>query len=281
MYNPSGKAGEYSRWACNFYVGCSNGCSYCYLKKGRGKAVLGGDSPELKKCFYDRHHAIQVFEQEVRANLEELRKYGLFFTFTSDPCLEETIWLTDKAVSVCMIYGVPVMILTKRADFVDGFTSYLGGEFVDFPMRFKRYTESSIFEYSFVNGERANIAFGFTLTGHDELELGASTNMNRILAMKRLHEAGFRTFASMEPIIDIPATVWMMSESRKYCDMYKIGLESGKSYPKRDLQEFVKRVEYFYTDKWVYFKDSLLKQAGIERASLAPNCVDRNFSLFK
>ena len=28
IYNPSGKAGEYSTWACNFYVGCSNMCEY-------------------------------------------------------------------------------------------------------------------------------------------------------------------------------------------------------------------------------------------------------------
>lgn len=35
-YNPSDKAGEYAKWACNFYVGCANGYTYCYLKKGVG-----------------------------------------------------------------------------------------------------------------------------------------------------------------------------------------------------------------------------------------------------
>jgi DNA repair photolyase len=42
IYNPSGKAGEYSYWACNFFKGCSNGCEYCYLKKGVLKKTLGG-----------------------------------------------------------------------------------------------------------------------------------------------------------------------------------------------------------------------------------------------
>ena len=65
IYNPKGKAAEYSKWACNFYTGCSNGCTYCYLKKGRGSKVLGGDKPTLKKCFKDEAHALEVFEKEM------------------------------------------------------------------------------------------------------------------------------------------------------------------------------------------------------------------------
>ncbi len=34
LYQPSGKAAEYSAWACNFYTGCSNDCEYCYCKRG-------------------------------------------------------------------------------------------------------------------------------------------------------------------------------------------------------------------------------------------------------
>jgi len=44
IYNPSGKAGEYSYWACNFYKGCSNGCTYCYLKKGVLALAFGSSS---------------------------------------------------------------------------------------------------------------------------------------------------------------------------------------------------------------------------------------------
>lgn len=28
IYSPKGKAGEYAKYACNFYVGCSNDCDY-------------------------------------------------------------------------------------------------------------------------------------------------------------------------------------------------------------------------------------------------------------
>lgn len=33
IYQPSGKAAEYGEWACNFHIGCSNWCDYCYCSK--------------------------------------------------------------------------------------------------------------------------------------------------------------------------------------------------------------------------------------------------------
>ena len=66
IYKPKGAAAEYAEWACNFYVGCSNLCNYCYCKKGRGAKILGGDKPTLKKCFLgSEEHAIQVFGGEL------------------------------------------------------------------------------------------------------------------------------------------------------------------------------------------------------------------------
>jgi DNA repair photolyase len=96
IYNPSGKAGEYSYWACNFYVGCSGKCTYCYLKKGITSKILGGNEPKLKACFKDEGHALHLFCKEVDKNLSELQKHGLFFTFTSDPFLPETIYLNRE-----------------------------------------------------------------------------------------------------------------------------------------------------------------------------------------
>ena len=54
IYSPKGKAGEYAENAANFYVGCSNGCTYCYLRKGWGAKVLGGNTPELKN-YYEKN----------------------------------------------------------------------------------------------------------------------------------------------------------------------------------------------------------------------------------
>jgi len=275
IYNPSGKAGEYSYWACNFYVGCSNGCEYCYCKKGVLACAMGSNVPTLKKCFKDEQHALEIFEKELKANLPELQKHGLFFTFTSDPFLKETEYLTTKAMSICANNNVPVKILTKRADFFK--TSYWGIHLLDKTHGFSKHTI---------------IAIGFTLTGHDELETNASTNSERIKAMRKLHDAGFKTWASIEPVIDFESSLQMICATYGFCDLYKVGLMSGKKYDKDEANFFVRNLVYDFTadcefgnypinkEQKFYFKDSLLKQAGIDRSELPSNCVNRDYNIF-
>jgi DNA repair photolyase len=254
LYNPSGKAGEYSYWACNFFTGCSNDCQYCYCKRGV-LAHTWSNTPQLKKCFKDKDHALEVFDKEMLANLPELREHGIFFSFTTDPMLPETMPLTLLAANEAAGSGVPVKILTKRADWVDKFLR-------DVPFWRERY------------------AFGFTLTGHDELEPNASTNAERIEAMRKLHDAGFKTFASIEPVIIFEQSRVLIRRALLYCDLFKIGLMSGKKYTPREVKLFVDLVLIYTRDTPVYFKDGLLSQAGIDRRDLPPNCVTRNYNIF-
>lgn len=265
IYNPSGKAGEYSYWACNFYNGCSNGCEYCYCKKGILAKTLGGNVPTLKKCFTDEYDAMCIFDKELKQNKEELQKHGLFLSFSTDQMLKETIWLTFKAATLCLSEGIPVKILTKVAKYDKIVCSKMLRAF---------------------KGYEHRIAFGFTLTGHDELELGASTNQERIETMKILYDGGYKTFASIEPIIDFDSSWQMIYQTRHHCDLYRIGLQSGKKYNKKECKEFVQDCcLYLGNDKVskskIYFKDGLLQQAGIERKDLPSICVEKDYDLFK
>lgn len=128
-----------------------------------------------------------------------------------------------------------------------------------------------------------HVVVGFTLTGHDELEPNASTNDERIEAMRKLHDAGFKTFASIEPIINFADSVDMISATIGYCDLYKIGLMSGKHYSPAVIREFISTAYSVIklTNAKVYFKDSLLAQAGISRDSLPSCCVNRDYNMFK
>ena len=137
IYKPKGKAGEYARYACNFYVGCSNDCDYCYCKRGLLGHAMGAPTPTLKKCFKG-HITYGVFVRELHENIVQLRQHGIFFSFTTDPLLPETQDLANAAVLYAVNQGVPCKILTKRADF--------------------KVLESF---YSFQH----LIAYGFTLTG--------------------------------------------------------------------------------------------------------------------
>lgn len=267
IYNPSGKAGEYSYWACNFYVGCSNGCKYCYLKKGRGSSILGGDKPKLKACFKDEANALHVFTKELRQNIDEIRKHGLFFTFTSDPLLPETINLTLHALFDCISNDVPVKILTKNAAFLN----------------YKIFRAAELHTLS--ADTKKQIAFGFTLTGHDELEPNASTNAERIDAMWRLREAGYKTFASIEPIIDFNSSMQMIKETVGCCNLYKIGLLSGGKYDKTEALTFYYSLIPLLsnTDCRVYFKDSFINLIGLDRQMLASTwskAVCRDYNMF-
>lgn len=265
IYNPSGKAAEYAPWACNFYVGCSNGCTYCYCKKGILAGTMGMDKPQLKKCFKDETHALKVFERELLTNIVELKKHGLFFSFTTDPMLPETFDMTRRAIDLCIAFKVPVKVLTK-VDRSEDILRWYGSKWVTTDIR-------------------RLIAFGFTLTGHDELEPGASTNAERIAAMKDLHNAGFRTWASIEPMIDTWSSMHIIGLTLDFCALYKVGIESGKKYSKVNLNDFVHTVsKYLKSEKGnsakIYFKDSLLKSASIDRADLPSNCVSRDYNIF-
>ena len=258
IYSPKGKAGEYAKYACNFYVGCSNDCDYCYCKRGVLGHAMGKPQATLKKCFKDEEHALQVFEKELRANLTELREHGLFFTFTSDPMIKECYQLTYEAVTMAAHYGVCCKILTKRADF--------------------RMAEEWYYEWY-----KNRIAFGFTLTGHDELERGASTNAERIRCMRNLHNAGFRTFASIEPIIDLQSSYAMIEQTLGFCDLYKIGLMSGKrNYTPFDVQGFCHDVNMIVLqhryksgdDTKIYWKESVLDYIKISREDCLKHADD-------
>ena len=224
---------------------------------------MGMDKPQLKKCFRDEKHALEVFQSELSTNLVELQKHGLFFSFTTDPMLPKTIYLTMMAVCKALQYDVPVKLLTKNAEFLN-YSLFKAAGFFDFTIETKSL-----------------IAFGFSLTGHDELEKGASTNVERIEVMRNLHNVGFKTFASIEPIVDFEHSSDVIMDSYLYCDLYKIGLMSGKKYDKSELVDFVKNTNEFLFGSKVYWKDTLLKAAGIARENLPSNCVTRDFNLFK
>jgi DNA repair photolyase len=264
IYNPSGKAGEYSAWACNFYTGCSNMCNYCYCRRGVMSHVWS-ETPKLKSCFRHELDAINIFEKEVKQNLDQLQKYGLFFSFTTDPMLSETIYLTIQACCFCMQNSIPVSILTK----------------VDFKS-IELYTDglSCLFPEIVPEEYKHLLSFGFTLTGCDEEEPHASSNEERISCMKKLHEMGYKTWSSIEPVINISKSMDMIRQSSEYCLLYKVGLLSGKKYPKAELVQFINEVTTSYPNNLFYFKESIIQQAGIAREDLPRNCVDRYYNMF-
>ena len=207
LYTTKGAAREYGRIGCNFYTGCPHECQYCYLKRGITGKALGGTEVRLKKCFKDEKHALQVFRNEVMKHRDRLRGTGVFFSFTTDPMIPETIELTMQSLLFLQDTGTPSYVLTKNADFIDYelFRTYMSGL-----------------------NMRGLLHFGFTLTGRDDMEPKASLNADRIATMKRLkQDYGCHTWASIEPVIDWKSAERVVLASLPYCDHFKLGLRSG------------------------------------------------------
>ena len=244
LYSPKGAAQEYGRVGCNFYTGCPHGCTYCYLKRGITGKALGGTEVQLKKCFKDEKDAMDIFKREVNNNLEACRQHGIFFSFTTDPLIKETRKLTFQAMASAISFGVPVYVLTKDASFID--------------------SEVGLWWLDLLLAEPTLVHFGFTLTGRDDMEPNASSNEERINAMRILHHAGFPTWASIEPVIDWASTQRIVVASIPYCDHYKIGLRSGVKKDYYKPEEVAQGIGFICeilrkNGRTVYLKESVRK----------------------
>lgn len=245
IYSTKGAAREYGRIGCNFYKGCPHECSYCYLKRGAPSKHIGGNVAELKKCFKDEADAARILRKELDKHLEQCQRYGIFLSFTTDPLIRSTRELTGIAITEALVRDIPVWILTKDATFI--------------------YDEEFMEYIDIVNPNyRDRIHFGFTLTGRDDMEPHASTNLDRINAMRWMNIKGFSTFASIEPVIDWKSAERVVLESLPHCDHFKLGLRSGV---KKDyynivesgfaIERIVRTVESF--KKTIYLKESTRK----------------------
>lgn len=219
IYTTKGAAREYGRIGCNFYTGCPHECEYCYLKRGAPSKQLGGNVVKLKKCFKDEADAIAKFKQDIERYKDVLRQTGVFFSFTTDPLIPETRKLTLMAMLEANKNSIPVYILTKDASFIHD------AKFME------RVVED--LDGTFLDG----VHWGFTLTGRDDMEPNASSNFDRIKAMQCMLSMGFKTWASIEPVIDWTHANMVVEMSLDCCDHYKIGLRSGV---KKDYYDLVR-----------------------------------------
>ena len=294
LYTPKGAAREYAAVGCNFYRGCPYQCRYCYNRNGMTAAVMGLDHAVLENEFTSiknrpkkyrdltaEEYAFLRFQQEVFKWQDYLRKTGIFFSFSTDPLCPDAFSLTWLCVRhATKEYGIPVKILTKNADF----------------------SAQQMLWLDMVPLERRQlIAFGFTLTGRDDWEPFASKNIERIRLMRVLHEMGYNTFASIEPIVDFDSSLSMIKKTIGFCDQYLIGLMSKRQanglspYSVEDCAHFVLAVDDLLlkadTGKsssdipHIYWKESVRKLMSeltmpMQAIEYSPESVSRDWSLF-
>lgn len=220
---------------------------------------MGQNKAQLKQCFKNEADALIVFKKELIQNRIQLQQHGLFFSFTTDPMLEETHKLHWEAICFAMENDVPVKILTKCVGaWIDQLCTQVHPSW------------------------KKLLAIGFTLTGHDELEGNSASTKERIRAMADLHKVGYKTFASIEPVVDFFSAYSMITLSRGACDLYKIGLMSGKKYNAKERSDAECFFEMLKSDtgQKFYLKDTLITLLKLDRDKLPEQFVRRDYNLF-
>lgn len=302
IYQPQGAAGEYAKWAINLYHGCSNGCTYCYNRRGVLSHIFG-DKPELaapivkardkninrymKENNLTAHDAIPqkvirdttacsalsiVAKDIIRIGEDVIREDGgIFFSFTCDPFDPDIdMDILRMIVFVLSDRQFPATILTKNIDWLenDKWKDFLEPD-ADYPDNLLR-----------------DLTIGFTITGKDELEPNAPSTEKRIEALRKLHdEYKIKTFVSLEPITSIHAASEVIKKTYKITDEIRIGAQSPIKKDRYDSNEFfsfVTAVKFLARDLPCRFmvKDSMYKQAKTFDDAYQDMCV-RNLDEIK
>lgn len=283
IYQPQGAAGEYTKWAINLYHGCSNGCTYCYNRRGVLSHVFS-DKPELaapiirqrdkllneylKKNNMTAHDAIKkgVVNHEslvaardlISKDLEKIgidrirQDGGIFFSFTCDPFdIEADMFILQQVVLHLLFDRIPVTILTKNVHWMQ--TGLWKSTLRDLTTDYK-----DIARY---------LTIGFTITGKDKLEPGAPSTEKRIEALRKLHdEYKIKTFVSLEPITSIHTASEVIKKTYQITDEIRIGAQSPIKKNRYHVMEFISFVVAVRSlannlDCHFMVKDSMYKQA--------------------
>lgn len=232
IYQPKGAAGEYAKYAVNFVVGCSYRCKYCYNNKGITAKRLGGNPRWVQgKNDYNFLDLVHQFEDDIKKNLDVLRKDGVFFSFTSDPLQDEWSQATYCALGVCEKYNIPATVLTKNGYII------------------RKEHMMNLFRKLI---KKRLLTFGVTLTGRSLIEEPyAPPEYERMIAITKLREMGAKTFVSFEPVINFNATLGWLLEVAPIIDEARIGLLTPvkmSRYPAADLFKFYDRVNSLAKD---------------------------------
>lgn len=199
IYQPTGRALEYSPLALNLYQGCAHGCRYCYAPDVMRATPADFHAP--RHCV-PRPGVIEALEKKApRYAGTPLRVLLCFMCDPYQPA-EEKCRVTHNAIRVLAANRIPANVLTKnpgRAMHLDGDLLRETGTWLGTTMVFSSEVDRRQWEpiAQDVGGRKA--------------------------AMRMAHDAGIRTWVSLEPVIDTGQTLEILDGMASYIDEFKVG----------------------------------------------------------
>ncbi len=199
IYEPRGRAKEYSELAANLYRGCGHCCSYCYAP-----AALRMD----KQSFCEpsvRPNVLNRLEKDAKYLEQNNDKRTILLSFTTDPYqpLDVTEQLTRNAIKILHEHNLKISILTKG-----GQRSERDFDLLEAKPELSEYGASLIFADE--NLRR-------------EIEPYAASTVERIDALKKAHDRGIFTYVSLEPVWSPEETLNLIDQVYEFVDFFKVG----------------------------------------------------------
>lgn len=200
IYQPKGRAREYSPFALNHFSGCNHGCLYCYVP--RMMSSIGN-----KNNMYNHENVfckdLTGLENEIkRFKKSNNRNEQVLLSFTTDPYNPVENGETRTIIKLFVEHGIHFNILTKN------------------PVKALRDLDLLV-DYKY-----CKIGITLTCLSHEncmKFEPNAPDSMERIHAMKQFCLAGVKTWVSFEPVIFFEDTIRMIEMSSKFAHDIKIG----------------------------------------------------------
>lgn len=196
IYTPRGQAGEYAPLATNPYKGGGHKCAYCYVPAVGHQPRAEFDAGAVPRPnFMDR-----LIRDCARYELAKIKEQ-VMLSFMTDPYHPGDTSLTRETLEVLMTHGLAFCTLTKGAG--------------------KAFRDCDLFRPK-------RDAFASTLTTLDDRfsqkwERGAPLPQERISALSTFHDRGIFTWVSLEPTLDVEASLAIVQATHGFVDLYKIG----------------------------------------------------------
>ncbi|MEO1188993.1 MAG: radical SAM protein [Pseudomonadota bacterium] len=196
IYAPRGQALEYSALAANPYRGCGHKCAYCYVPR-----AIKIDRKEFDAGAQERPEFIERLTKDARKYQALGVDEQVMLSFSTDPYPPQHHMTTRLALEVIRDHGLAFCTLTK------------GGA-------------RALRDIDLFRPDRD--AFASTLTSLDphfssKWERGAAEPEDRIDTLKAFNARGIFTWVSLEPTLDVEASLSIVDKTQGFVDLYKVG----------------------------------------------------------
>lgn len=198
IYEPKGRAREYSPLALNYFKGCTHNCSYCYVNRLNAAFGTGVNQYEAAAPTEAGFRELELSAKKMQGCNQQI-----LLSFTGDPYCDMPAESTRKVLEILNRYNHKVAILTKG-----------GNRVLNDIDLFKQF------------GDRIKI--GATLTFDNdkdslEWEPAATLPGERIESLRILSELGIKTWASFEPVLKPEQSLNLLQQISGFMDHVRIG----------------------------------------------------------